>query len=89
MIKKREFYRLFTSAFTHVDVPHVLFNANALIDAGNVLEKQMGAVPFVTDVALVTLLSHGLYTAVAWIEHNQFDRSMIYYTRELFIITCC
>lgn len=87
MIKKREFYRLFTSAFTHVDVPHVLFNANALIDAGNVLEKQMGAVPFVTDVALITFLSHGLYTVVAWIEHSQLDRSMIYYTSKVFVLS--
>eukprot|EP00210_Caulerpa_lentillifera_P009208 g8779.t1 len=80
VIRKREYHRLITSAFTHSDLSHALFSVNALIEAGNVLENKMGVVPFIADVALVTLMSHGLYVFVAWMEYKTLDRSTQYYT---------
>lgn len=82
---KGEFYRLFTSAFTHVDVPHALFNVTAFIEAGNFLEMQMGAVPFIADVLLITLTSQGLYVVVSWMQHILLDRSNQYYSSTLFL----
>lgn len=83
VIQKKEFHRLFTSAFLHVDAPSALLGVTALIGAGNVLEEQTGAVPFVADVALVTLMSHGLYVVVAWMQHDLLNQSNQYYSRTL------
>eukprot|EP00210_Caulerpa_lentillifera_P002364 g2268.t1 len=79
VIKRKEYYRLITSAFTHLDAPHLLYNLSAFIECGNILEKQMGVVPFVVEVTLLTLLSHGLYVLFAWIEHKTLERSSLYY----------
>jgi len=41
-----QWYRLFTSAFLHADLTHVLFNMWALYVFGPPLERQAGSVPF-------------------------------------------
>lgn len=50
-----DFYRLFTSAFTHYEIPHLLFNMWALYVLGPPLEQRMGRWRFISLYALSAL----------------------------------
>jgi membrane associated rhomboid family serine protease len=47
ILRSREWYRLVTSAFLHVNVPHLLFNMVALYAFGTTIEHVCGRVTFI------------------------------------------
>ena len=72
---------MFIAGFVHLDVTHVLFNANSVIEAGVVMEPHMGAVPFLLDASMLILLAHGIYVSAAWIEKEKLGLPTTYYSK--------
>ena len=42
VFNKKEYYRIITSAFTHVDVMHIFFNMSSLVNVGTFVEQMFG-----------------------------------------------
>lgn len=42
VFNKKEYYRIITSAFTHVDIMHIFFNMSSLINVGTFVEQLFG-----------------------------------------------
>ena len=73
-----EVYRLIVSALVHMNATHFLLNASSLIESGSVLETQMGTVPYLVDVSVMTILAHGFYVGAAWLEKCLLGNTMTY-----------
>jgi rhomboid domain-containing protein 1 len=61
VLDRKQWYRLATAAFVHVDATHLITNLTAALPEVLLLEEVQGSAPLLADLALLTLLSHLLY----------------------------
>lgn len=61
VIDRKEYYRIVTAAFVHVDATHLITNLTAALPDCLYLEDQEGSKALLGDLMLLTLLSHSLY----------------------------
>jgi hypothetical protein len=61
VLDRKQWYRLATAAFVHVDATHLITNLTAALPEVLLLEEVQGSGPLLADLALLTLLSHLLY----------------------------
>ena len=55
-LRKKEYYRLITSSFTHKEVWHILMNMASLQNLGTVLEPFLGSKLFITAYVIIMLV---------------------------------
>lgn len=70
IVYDREYYRLLTSMFLHVNLEHIFYNMICLFFVGNQLEKQMGHIRF-----LIIYFSSGILADVTSIVYNMTQNS--------------
>ena len=67
IIYGKEFQRLILSAFWHADDMHLYFNMTSFIYKGILLEKRYGTAYFAAMVAYLTVATHTIYVAAAYL----------------------
>lgn len=61
-IRKKEYYRIVTSAFTHQEPLHILMNMYSLYNIGTILERFMGSIRF-TVFYVIIMIAGGFLSA--------------------------
>ncbi|KAJ3090272.1 hypothetical protein HK102_004254 [Quaeritorhiza haematococci] len=66
IVEEKEWHRLITSAFVHVNDAHLWANMASFAWKGTLLEGRLGSWRFLKMVAVLLGISHGLVVAVTW-----------------------
>ncbi|KAL3141083.1 hypothetical protein ABBQ38_003439 [Trebouxia sp. C0009 RCD-2024] len=77
--EQRQWYRLLTTAFLHVDIDHALSNATSLVISANYLEGSLRRSHFVALTASLGLTSHSLYVLLSRLEYRWFGSWRAYF----------
>eukprot|EP00878_Enallax_costatus_P021654 GHUV01022941.1.p1 GENE.GHUV01022941.1~~GHUV01022941.1.p1 ORF type:complete len:364 (+),score=118.20 GHUV01022941.1:297-1388(+) len=80
VVDKKQYYRLITAAFVHVDATHLITNLTAAVPDCIELEQQCGSAALAADLAVITLTSHALYVGFAWLQKIMFYKRYNYYS---------
>ena len=67
VIMKRQFWRIFTFAFFHANIYHLIMNMEALMSVGPLIEKYIGTIPFFIHILLFNFLNGMISILICWI----------------------
>ena len=67
VITRGEYYRIVTSAFTHVNLMHIGMNMMSMFSLGSSLEMQYGSLAFLFVGLWGVLLIGVIYVSLSWI----------------------
>ncbi len=62
-----EYYRIVTSAFTHVSVLHIAMNMSSMLQLGSSLEMQFGSIPFLFLTMWAVLIIGLFYVGISFL----------------------
>lgn len=80
VVERREYERLATAAFVHINATHLLANLTAAVPDALFIERSRGGAALLAEVGSATALSHGLYVGAAWFAKRFLNSRDIYYS---------